>query len=126
MKLHLESRTQGSTTIIHCKGRITYRDEAAALSAEVVKMLARSREVILDLSGVDVMDSAGIGELVVAFMSGQITGCPVKIAAPKPHILRLLELTNLTSVFEIYPSLERALGPTEAISAGANVRQASA
>ncbi len=128
MKLHLESRTHGSTTIVHCKGRITYRDEALALSAEVVKLLSRSREVVLDLSGVEVIDSAGLGELIVAFMSGQITGCPVKLAAPNQRIRHLLELTNLTSVFEIYPSVQDALRlpATAAISGTACQASASA
>lgn len=121
MRLHLDSRTYGSTTIVSCKGRITYRDEAVALSAEVVKFLSKSREVVLDLSGVDVIDSAGLGELVVAFMSGQITGCPVKLAGPSTRIRQLLELTNLHTVFEIYPSVEHVLtlGATAVVGAAA-------
>jgi anti-sigma B factor antagonist len=126
LRLYLESRTHGSITIVHCKGRITYRDEALALSAEVVKLLSRSREIVLDLSGVDVIDSAGLGELVVAFMSGQITGCPVKLAAPSLRIRQLLELTNLTSVFEIYPSVDQVLAPRAPSVSGASACQASA
>jgi anti-sigma B factor antagonist len=125
LKLSLESRTQNGITVIHCIGRITYREEASALSSKVAELLPHSRQIILDLSGVDVVDSAGLGELVVVLMSGQITGCPVKLAAPRKHVRALLELTNLASVFEIHSSLEDALAfPSHAAAGGRSFQTA--
>lgn len=109
LKLSLEVHTREGLTIIFCRGRITYRDEALALSAKVAELLSQSRQIILELSGVHVMDSAGLGELVVALVSGQITGCPVKLAAPTPWIRQLLELTNLSTAFDVHANLESAV-----------------
>jgi anti-anti-sigma factor len=95
--------------IIHCEGRIVYRDEAAALSRVVGEALQDTREVILDFEGVESLDSAGLGELVLAHMSAEGQGKSVKLSGTQPHIRELLELTNLSSVFELYPSLEDAI-----------------
>jgi anti-sigma B factor antagonist len=124
LKLSLEFRTQNDATVVYCKGRIAYRDEAAALSTKVAELLPQSRQIILDLSNVEMVDSAGLGELVVALMSGQITGRPVKLAAPSKRVYSLLELTNLTSVFDIYSSVEDALGGGDE-AAGGDLYQAT-
>lgn len=116
MKLSLETRRSGDVIIIHCEGRIVYREEAAALSRVVGEALQDTREVILDFEGVHSIDSAGLGELVLAHMSAEGQGKTVKLSGARPHVRELLELTNLTSVFEMYPSLEEAI--EEAIETG--------
>ena len=40
LKLSLETRNRGNVLIVHCQGRIVYRDEAAALSRLVGEVLA--------------------------------------------------------------------------------------
>ena len=109
LKLSLETRRSGDVIIIHCEGRIVYRDEAAALSRVVGEALQDTREVILDFAGVGSIDSAGLGELVLAHMSAEGQGKSVKLSGARPHVRELLELTNLSSVFELYPSLEDAI-----------------
>jgi len=39
LKLSLEVKNRGDVTIVHCEGRIVYRDEAGALSQLVGEML---------------------------------------------------------------------------------------
>ena len=65
MKLSLETRNRGDVIVVHCQGRIVYRDEAAALSRVVGEILKSGSKLVLDLSGVTAMDSAGIGELAL-------------------------------------------------------------
>jgi anti-sigma B factor antagonist len=109
LKLSLETRQSGDVIIIHCEGRIVYRDEAAALSRVIEEALQDTREVILDFEGVESIDSAGLGELVLAHMSAEGQGKNVKVSGAKPHVQELFELTNLSSVFEMYPRLEDAI-----------------
>ena len=52
LKLSLETRNRGDVIIVHCQGRIVYRDEAAALSRVVGEVLQQTSKVVLDLSGV--------------------------------------------------------------------------
>src|ERR1700722_3440114 len=65
LKLSLETRNRGDVIVVHCQGRIVYRDEAAALSRMVGDILQNASKVVLELSGVSVIDSAGIGGLAL-------------------------------------------------------------
>lgn len=109
LKLSLETRNRGDVMIVHCQGRIVYRDEAAALSRLVGEVLAGGGRVVLDLSGVSSIDSAGIGELAFLHTLAQSQHAELKCAGPRPFVRELLDLTNLNSVLEIHPSLGEAL-----------------
>lgn len=109
MKLSLETRNRGDVMIVHCQGRIVYRDEAAALSRVVGEVLQNTDKVVLDLTGVSSMDSAGIGELALLQTWAQSRNAALKCAGPNPLVRSLLDLTNLDSVLEIHSTLPDAL-----------------
>ena len=109
LKLNLETRNRGDVIIVHCQGRIVYRDEAAALSRVVGEVLQQARKLVLDLSGVSSMDSAGIGELALLQTWAQGRNVTLKCAGPSPLVTTLLELTNLDSVLEVHPSVDDAV-----------------
>jgi len=109
LKLSLETRNRGDVVIVHCQGRIVYRDEAAALSRVVGEVLQPAGKLVLDLSGVSSMDSAGIGELALLQTWAQGRNAELKCAGPNPLVSTLLELTNLDSVLEIHPTVDAAL-----------------
>jgi anti-sigma B factor antagonist len=109
LKLSLETRNCGDVIIVHCQGRIVYRDEAAALSRVVGEVLQQTSNVVLDLSGVSSMDSAGIGELALLQTWAQERNANLKCAGANSLVRILLDLTNLDSVIEVHPSLDAAL-----------------
>jgi anti-anti-sigma factor len=65
--------------------------------------------VVLDLSGVTIIDSAGFGELVFLYTWARSQNADLKCASPTPFVRQLLDLTNLDSVLEIHPSVCEAL-----------------
>ena len=75
--------------IVHCQGRIVYRDEAAALSRLVGEILENGSKVVLDLSGVSSIDSAGIGELAFLHTWAQSQNADLKCASPSPLVREL-------------------------------------
>jgi anti-sigma B factor antagonist len=109
VKLRLEVRDCDGVTLVHCIGRITYRNEAATLSKTVIGLLPRARCLVLDLGGLECIDSAGLGELVVLYMRTRASDCSFKLASPRKEILELLQLTNLTSMLEVFPTISEAL-----------------
>jgi len=109
LKLSLETRNRGDVVIVHCQGRVVYRDEAAALSRLAGEFLAQGSKVVLDLSGVTAMDSAGIGELALLQTWAQERNANLKCAGPNDMVRTLLDLTNLDSVVEVHPTLNSAL-----------------
>jgi len=109
LKLSLETRNRGDVIVVHCQGRIVYRDEAAALSRVVGEVLENASKLVLDLSGVSSMDSAGIGELALLHTWAQEKNANLKCAGPNSLVRTLLDLTNLDTVLEVHPSLDSAL-----------------
>jgi len=109
VKLDLETRAIEDVTVLYCKGRFTYRDEATAFSEKIAELLPNVRQVAVDLSGLEVIDSAGLGELVVVHMWIRASGCSLKLAGANPRVRELFELTNLLSVFDVHPTLDDAL-----------------
>src|SRR6266446_9652832 len=106
--LSLETRATEDVAVIRCKGRIAYGIEAAALSGEIAELAPQTRRVVIDLGGVELIDAAGLGELVSVAVAAQVSGCSITLAAPGDFIRRVLTLTNLTSVFEVHPTLDAA------------------
>ena len=109
LKLSLETRNRGDVIIVHCQGRIVYRDEAAALSRVAGEALQDGSKLVLDLSGVSAMDSAGIGELALLQTWAQERNANLKCAGANDLVRTLLDLTNLDSVVEVHPSVESAV-----------------
>lgn len=114
LKLSVEAYNHGDVIVVHCQGRIVYRDEAAALSRVVGEILHGGSKVVLDLSGVNSMDSAGIGELALLQTWAQERNAVLKCAQPSAVVRTLLDLTNLDSVLELHATVESALQSFEA------------
>ena len=106
--LSLETRVTDDVTVICCKGRIVYGIEAVALSGEIAELATQTRRVVIDLSGVEMIDAAGLGALISAAVTAQASQCSIRLAAPGNSVRQLLELTKLTSVFEVYRTLDAA------------------
>lgn len=109
IRLNLQVTTTGEISVVSCSGRIVYREEATALSSSVMKLSPRPECIVLDLSGVAAIDSAGLGELVVLYMWADAFGCQIKLAGAEARIREMLELTNLSSVFPMYSSTAQAI-----------------
>ena len=109
LKLSVEARNHGDVVIVHCQGRIVYRDEAAALSRVVGEVLGNGSKLVLDLAGVSSIDSAGIGELALLQTWARDRNAELKCAGPNTVVRTLLELTNLDSVLDVHPTVDSAL-----------------
>jgi anti-anti-sigma factor len=108
VSLGLEIAKFGEVTIVHCRGRIVFREEALALTETVSQLLPDCRQIILDLQGVTAVDSAGLGELVSLHMWALGSECSIKLCGLSSRLSHLLAITNLTSVFDVYPTEEEA------------------
>jgi len=109
LSLHMETQHRGDAIVLHCKGRIVFGDEAAALSRTVGELLQRTQHLVVELSGVEAIDSAGLGELVLLHMWAEGNRYSVKLASPSKRVRHLLQITNLALVFEIYDTVDDAL-----------------
>lgn len=100
---------QPGTAILYCSGRICFREEARKFSKIAIELLGERKNLVLELSRVKAMDSAGIGELVLVHMHARAFECAVPMVAPTSRVRSFLELTNVASLFEIFPDVQTAM-----------------
>lgn len=68
------------------------------------------RRIVVDLSTVDFVDSAGLAALVKGMKDARSEGGDLRLVAPtNPDALRVFELTRFDKVFTMSDSLENAL-----------------
>ena len=89
---------------------------AAPRLATVLSMAAASAEpcVVLDLSAVDFIDSTALGAIMHASTEVEAGGKRMLVVALDGPVRRLLEITNLTGRFRVYPSRGEALAAASA------------
>jgi anti-sigma B factor antagonist len=68
------------------------------------------QHVVVDLEGVESIDSAGLGVLLGGLERARGADGGLALVATGQSVIKVLELTGLTRVFEIYPSRTAALG----------------
>jgi len=109
MSLSLESRHCGSVYVVRCSGNIVTGKESALLEEALKRGLREFTRVVLDASGVDRVDSSGMGLMVRFLWHTRTRGGDLRLAAPSPILIKLLELTKLSAVFRIYDTEEAAI-----------------
>jgi anti-sigma B factor antagonist len=84
--------------------------EAASVAARLAAIAVREREVIVDLAGLDFIDSSGLAALLRARKHARHAGGDLLLAAPQRQVLRILALTRLIDVFTVHASVDEAAG----------------
>ena len=91
----------------------TNRLDSATAQGFLPDSLARlgdARAVVIDLGGVDFIDSTGLGALV-AVRRALGDGGRLRLVPANPRLLMLLEMTRLAAVLPTFPSVREASAP---------------
>ena len=107
MELNFQVERRHDVAIVRCVGRMV-RGTPLDLFRRQVEQLEHARILVLDLSEVEQVDAGGLGALLLIRRWSRQHSVQMKLVNPSPFVLRLLEATRLTSVFEV-ASLEEAL-----------------
>jgi anti-sigma B factor antagonist len=98
-----------SVTLLTLKGTIVAGKDSEQLNTEVLEFLeAGETRIILDLAGITFIDSTGIGALIRAHTAAMRKSAAVKLLHLTKRVYDVLQITRLSSVFEIYDDLEKA------------------
>ena len=62
--------------------------------------LSRPEVLILDLSGIEFMDSSGLGLLLGRYQRAQDVGCELKLCGCSDRVMRILSLAGADKMFE--------------------------
>ena len=106
----INQREKEGIAILDLKGSLTAGEAATALREALRGLQAGGlKNVVLNLEGVDYIDSTGLGSLVVCFTSlRRISGKLALLHLNRRH-LELLVLTKLSTVFELFDDEQEAV-----------------
>ena len=109
--MELEQRIAGDVAIIKVTGDITLNKGGNVLLKDNVQSLLQQghKHLLVDLSGVSYVDSAGLGELVQAYTTTKNRGGALKLLNVTTRLRDLLVITKLLTVFEVFDSEASAL-----------------
>lgn len=68
---------------------------------------------VLDLGGVDLIDSIGLGAIVGALRRTRLSGGDLRLVVPKPRLRKVFEICDLDRVFELHSSVAEATAPQD-------------
>lgn len=82
---------------------------APGLRKQLIDLVAAGyNRVVVDLSGVELIDSSGLGALVAGFEAARDNGGDLKVMSPPEQATLVLELTNVNRVLRTVPSADTA------------------
>jgi anti-sigma B factor antagonist len=109
MQLSLNTRTVDGILVVDCHGRIVFGEESAMLRDMIRKLIAENNRIVLNLGGVNYIDSGGLGTLVSLYTTARNSGGAIKLANLTQRVDDLLQVTKLVTVFEVYDSEDQAI-----------------
>jgi anti-sigma B factor antagonist len=111
VELKVTCRPQGEYVVMSVHGEIDLYT-VPRLQRELTGVLAADGPVrlVVDLSGVDFCDSTGVNVLLAAHRQAKEAGGDLELAAPRPSVRKILQVTGLEAVFTVTDKPAQAVG----------------
>ena len=110
MDLGLDVSEHATSTVLAVRGEVDVYT-APRLREKLVQLVSQGKyRLVVDLEGVDFLDSTGLGVLVGGLKRVRTHDGDMALVCTQQRILKVFEITGLTRVFDIHDSLEAAVG----------------
>ncbi len=110
MSLEIEHRLESGVTVLKLTGRLNLGPATNQLRTHLRELIASGHSnLLLDLSQVLHIDSAGLGEIVAAYKASERAGGRLKLLSLPAQIHELMRSTKLLAVFEVFEDESTAL-----------------
>lgn len=103
--MDLKMRSEEGFEVMELSGDIDLH-YAPMVRKEILAVLEGSRDLLVNLSGVETIDSSGIATLVEGFQLAKSKGLSFGLLEISETVSDVLTLTRLSSVFPIFDDLE--------------------
>jgi anti-sigma B factor antagonist len=108
--MRIESRVKEGVVILDLSGKIRIGDETQVLRTQVNSLTqAGVQRILLNLKSISDIDSSGIGELASAHATVSRKGGQLKLEHLNHRLLKLLAMTKLLTVFDVFDDEEEAV-----------------
>jgi anti-sigma B factor antagonist len=104
-----KKRIEPGIVVLEMSGRFLMGPDCQQVDREVQAHISRSeKSFIFDLSAVEHMDSAAVGQIVKCYSSLKKSGGMLRLAGVKGMVHGVLEMMQVNKVIEIYPTAQEA------------------
>ena len=108
MDLGLEVEDRNGSTVLSVRGEVDVYT-APRLREKLVELVSDGKyQIVVDLEGVDFLDSTGLGVLVGGLKRLRSHDGDLTLVCTQHRILKVFEITGLTKVFAIHDSVDAA------------------
>jgi anti-sigma B factor antagonist len=104
MSLSIDSHRAGEITVLTCSGRIVEGAESATLQKHVDALIAEGPYIILNLGGIEFIDSSGLGLLVRCLIRLESLHGLIRVCAASSRIAEAFRVTGLNTLFKVFDS----------------------
>ena len=100
----------GTVSVVHLDGNLMGGPDATTLNSKLHELVdAGKKLVVVDLKGVEFINSSGLGLLIGGASLLKNAGGGLKLACASEKITALIKITRLGPVFESYASVDEAV-----------------
>ena len=104
-----KEREVGGAVLASVNGRIDLSNADAFKDAMMAALAKAKGALVVDLSGVDYMSSAGLRSLMIVSKAGKAEGKVLRLAALQPLLMEIFTISRFNLVFPIFESVPAAL-----------------
>jgi anti-sigma B factor antagonist len=108
--VEIEVRNRGEVKVVKLTGRLTLGDSVDRLRATLDDLLATgAKQYVVDLADVAMLDSSGIGLLVMYLNNAKQRGGSLKLLNPSKFAVQTLKMIGLLNLFQVFQDQEQAV-----------------
>jgi anti-sigma B factor antagonist len=105
----ISEKTADGVSVVSATGEIDIAT-APGLREQLESTMDRAGGlVVVDLLGVTFIDSTALGVLIGALKRCQEAGGSMRLVVAEPRVLKVFEITGLTELFSIFPTIDAAV-----------------
>jgi anti-sigma B factor antagonist len=110
MSLDIEQSEREGIVLLYLNGRLIVGEPVTELRAKIASLSdSGQNNVVLNFTGVDYIDSTGLGGMVIGYTTLKKAGGALKLVGLNRRNLELLLLTKLSGVFETFEDDQTAV-----------------
>jgi len=105
----LSTRSCDGRAVVALRGELDLVD-AVAVAAALTAAAVSQPQIIVDLAGLEFIDSSGVAALARGRRQAWQAGGDLVLAAPQREVMLVLAVTRLSDAFRVYATVEEAAG----------------
>jgi anti-sigma B factor antagonist len=108
--MQIKEKMEGDIAVLSFKGDLLGEPDTTKIREKIHSLVTdKVKKVVVDMSGVNFMNSSGIGTMIAALTTMKNSGGALRLANVGGKVQNLFVITQLVKVFDTYETVERAL-----------------